>query len=178
MSSTHSPNRFSALPPPFLSSSNSLASAKSSFLSFPLPLLHNPIFDNTEYVEEITPSFLHQRPTIPQQPWKFKGSLVRTIQEDPLRPLSSYPPPPLPSVHAEYIRRNPPPLPSLSPPTPSHPPSKIPKSRNCEWSRGGSTNHRVSHYTIQQSFQQSWRQFRGFGGTRSVHSRYLTTGRR
>lgn len=88
-------------------------------------------------------------------------------------PLLILPPPP-PALPPLYSPKSTPPLPSPSPPTP---PCKIPKCRNCcERSRGGgryvdpANHHFVSHHpTIQQSFRQSWRQFRGPGRPTRVY---------
>lgn len=164
MSSTHSPNRSSALsslsppppPPPTLSPLPNLPSSPFLF--------HNPIFDNTEYVvKKLHPaSFNHNSPTTVE----FKESLVRAIQKDPSR-LPSHlillPPSP------RFTRYSPK---SAASPLPSPPTPPLPKFQNPEIAASdreaapSATNHCLSHYTIQQSFQQSWRQFRGFGGTR------------
>lgn len=143
MSSTHSPNRSSALsslsppppPPPTLSPLPNLPSSPFLF--------HNPIFDNTEYVvKKLHPaSFNHNSPTTVE----FKESLVRAIQKDPSRlPSHLILLPPSPRFTRYSPKSAASPLPS--PPTP---PSEIPKSRNCcERSRGGSVGHEPLSFSL------------------------------
>lgn len=177
MSSTHSPNRSSALsslsppppPPPTLSPLPNLPSSPFLF--------HNPIFDNTEYVvKKLHPaSFNHNSPTTVE----FKKSLVRAIQKDPSRlPSHLILLPPSPRFTRYSPKSAASPLPS--PPTPPFQNSKIPKLLRAIERR--LRRPRTTVFLTTPSNNRSSNRGGNFedleGRGTSVHSRYLTTGRR